>query len=193
MGRSRCAGALARCLWVSDVERYACSYYPSDEEYGVRKGLRVRPQLVTIRQQVGNQIRALLNAYFAPSPGTAVDFAASLMALFRIELPTADLTLCLQTLGTALRQTQEGIEQLTKQIRQRSKATPVQALETQLPSVGPQTALTHSMSWGTSVGLTTPSKSVPMPASSPRGELGRYPTSWQPHEAGESRGTLDCE
>src|SRR5262249_57159253 len=46
------------------------------------------------------------------------------------------------TLVTAVRQTQALIEQLTKQIRQRAQATPVQALATQLPSVGPQTALT---------------------------------------------------
>jgi transposase len=136
------ARELARRLWVGDVERYARSYYPSDDEYGVRKILRVRHQMVAIRQQVGNQIRALLNAYLVPSPGTALYAAGSLTALARIELPTADLTLCLQTLVTALRQTQEGIEQLTKQIRHRAKAAPVQALETQLPSVGPQTALT---------------------------------------------------
>lgn len=136
------ARELARRLWVGDVERYARSYYPTDEEYGVRKVLRVRHQLVGIRQQVGNQIRALLNAYLVPSPGTALYAASSLATLAKIVLPTADLPLCLQTLVTTLRQLQEGIEQLSKQIRQRAKATSVQALATQLPSVGPQTALT---------------------------------------------------
>jgi len=100
------ARELARRLWVGDVERYARSYYPSEEEYGGRKVLRVRHQMVAIRQQVVNQMRSLLNAYFVPSPGTALYSAASLTALARIELPTADLTLCLQTLVTALRQTQ---------------------------------------------------------------------------------------
>jgi transposase len=136
------ARELARRLWVGDVDRYARSYYPSDEEYGVRKVVRVRHQLVGIRQQVGNQIRALLNAYLVPSPGTALYAASSLTTLAAIELPTGDLTLCLQTLVTTLRQLQDSIEQLTKQIRHCAKATPVQALETQLPSVGPQTALT---------------------------------------------------
>jgi transposase len=136
------ARELARRLWVGDVERYAHSYYPTDEEYGIRKVLRVRHQMVAIRQQVVNQIRSLLNAYFVPSPGTALYSAASLTALARIELPTADLTLCLQTLVSALQQTHALIEQLTKQIRQRAKETPVRVLETQLPSVGPQTALT---------------------------------------------------
>jgi transposase len=136
------ARELARRLWVGDIARYARSYYPSDEEYGVRKVLRVRHQLVGIRQQVSNQIRAVLNAYLLPSPGTALYAASSLKTLAEMELPTADLTLCLQTLVTTLRQLQDGIEQLTKQIRHRAKATAVQALETQLPSVGPQTALT---------------------------------------------------
>jgi transposase len=104
--------------------------------------LRVRHQMGAIRHQVVNQLRSLLKAYFVPSPGTALYSAASLTALARSELPTSDLTLCLQTLVSAVRQTQELIEQLTKQIRQRAKATPVQALATQLPSVGPQTALT---------------------------------------------------
>jgi transposase len=102
----------------------------------------VRHQLVGIRQQVSNQIRALLNAYSLPGPGTALYAASSLKTLRGIELPTADLTLCLQTLVTTLRQRQDRIEHLTKQIRHRAKATAVQALETPLPSVGPQTALT---------------------------------------------------
>jgi transposase len=136
------ARELARRLWVGDVDRYARSYYPSDEEYGVRKIIRVRHQMVAIRQQVGNQIRSLLNAYALPSPGTALYVASSLKTLMGMELPTADLTLCLQTLVATLRQLQDSIEQLTKQIRHRAKATPVQALEAQLPSVGPQTALT---------------------------------------------------
>jgi transposase len=108
----------------------------------VRKGLRVRHQLVGIRQQVGNQMRALLNAYVVPSPGTAFYAASSLQTWTGIELPTEDLTRCWHTLGTALRQLQDRIEPLTKPIRHRAKLTPVRALETQLPRVGPQTALT---------------------------------------------------
>lgn len=136
------ARELARRLWVGDVDRSAHSYYPTEEEYGVRKVVRVRHQLIGIRQQVSKRIRALLNAYLLPSPGTALYAASSLTTLASLELPTADLTLCLQTLVTTLRQLQERIEHLTTQIRPRAKATPVQALETQLPSAGPQTALT---------------------------------------------------
>jgi transposase len=48
----------------------------------------------------------------------------------------------LQTLVSALQHTQGLIEQLTRQVRQQAQAAPVQALTEQLPSVGPQTALT---------------------------------------------------
>jgi len=159
------ARELARRLWVGDVERYACSYYPTDEQYGVRKVLRVRHQLVGIRQPVSNQIRAMLTAYLLPSAGTALYAASSLATLARLELPTADLTLCLQTVVTTLRQLQDGIEQLTKQIRHRAKATPVQARETPLPSGGPQTALTLHYEVGDLRRFDNAKQVVRMPAS----------------------------
>ena len=66
------ARALARRLWVGAVERYAGSDSPTAEEYGVRQVLLLRHQLVGIRQQVSNQIRAMLTAYLLPSSGTAL-------------------------------------------------------------------------------------------------------------------------
>jgi transposase len=136
------ARELARRLYLGDVDRYATTYYPSDEEYGVRKVLRVRHPLVGMRQQLVNQIRALLNAYFVPAPGSVLYTGPSLKALGSLALPTAELTQCLQTLASALQHTQGLIEQLTRQIRQQAQAEPVQALAEHLPSVGPQTALT---------------------------------------------------
>jgi transposase len=75
------AWELARRLFLGDIERYATTYYPSDAEYGVRKVLRVRHQLVAMRQQVVNQIRALLNVYFMPAPGAVLYTGPSLKAL----------------------------------------------------------------------------------------------------------------
>jgi len=95
-----------------------------------------------MRQQVVNQIRALLNIYFVPAPGSILYTGASLKALRSRTLPTAELTQCLQTLANALQHTQGLIERLTQQGRQQAQAEPVQALTEQLPSVGPQTALT---------------------------------------------------
>lgn len=104
--------------------------------------LRVRHQLVAMRQQGVKQIRALLDAYFVPAPSSVVYAKPSLAARARRELPTADLTLCLQTLGSALQTTQGLIDRLTQRIRQQAQTESVSALEAQLPSVGPQTALT---------------------------------------------------
>jgi transposase len=136
------ARELARRLFLGDIDRYATTYYPCEEEYGVRKVLRVRHRLMGMRQQVVNQIRALLNAYFVPAPSSVLYTRASLKALARLELPTADLRLCLQTLVSALQSTQALIEQLTQRMHQQAQTEVVQNLEEHLPSVGPQTALT---------------------------------------------------
>src|SRR5215470_8698202 len=108
----RDAQELARRLFLGDIDRYATTYYPSDEEYGIRKVVRVRHHLVGMRLQVVNQIRALLNAYFVQAPGAVLYTRPCLRALVRLELPTADLTLCLQTLVKALQCTQELIDGL---------------------------------------------------------------------------------
>jgi len=138
----RDAYELARRLFLGDIDRHAATYYPSDEEYGVRKIERVRHRLVAIRQQVVNQIRGLLNAYLLPAPGTSLYSARSLAALKEMALPTPELTLCLQTLVTSLTAVQEQIERLTQTIRERAAAPAVQQFAAHLPNVGPQTALT---------------------------------------------------
>jgi transposase len=64
----RDAYELARHLWLGDIKRHATTYYPSDEEYGARKVLRVRHKCVALRQQVSNQLRGLLGAYRVAAP-----------------------------------------------------------------------------------------------------------------------------
>src|SRR5262249_36278069 len=138
----RDAYELARRRFLGDIERHAFTYYPSDEEYGVRKVERVRHKLVAMRQQVVNQIRGLLNAYLLPAPGTVLYSARSLAVLKGMTLPTPDLTLCLQTLVSTLTAVQAQIERLTQTIRERAAAPAVQPFAAHLPKVGPQTALT---------------------------------------------------
>ena len=53
----RDAREIARRLWLGDLDRTARTYYPTDEEYGRRKLLRVRHRLVQMRQQTANQLR----------------------------------------------------------------------------------------------------------------------------------------
>jgi transposase len=138
----RDAYELARRLWLGDIERHASTYYPSDEEYGVRKILRVRHKCVSLRQQVINQLRGLLGAYRVTAPSTVLYTAPSLAALERIEMPTPELTLCVQSLVAALKALQGAIEPLTTRIRHQAQERQVHTLQEQLPSVGPQTALT---------------------------------------------------
>lgn len=138
----RDAYELARRLYLGDIERNATTYFAPDAECGDRKLVRVRHKLVSIRQQVINQIRGLLNAYLVPSPGASLYAARPLATLKAIELPTASLTRCLHTLAATLEAVQTQITQLTDAIRARAKAPAGHELEQSLPSVGPQTALT---------------------------------------------------
>ncbi|HLG18350.1 MAG TPA: transposase, partial [Bdellovibrionota bacterium] len=48
----RDAKELARRLYLGDIDAYATTYYPTEDEYGVRKVLRVRHHLVKVRQQI---------------------------------------------------------------------------------------------------------------------------------------------
>jgi len=104
---------LARRLWLGDIEKHACTYYPADEEYGKRKVLRVRHKCVALRQHVINQLRGLFGAYRIPAPQTVLYTASSIAKLERAELPTPELTLCGQTLVTALKALQQAIDSLT--------------------------------------------------------------------------------
>ncbi len=138
----RDAHELARRLWLGDIEQHARTYYPSDEDYGRRKVLRVRHKCVGMRQQVINQLRGLFGAYRIPAPQTVLYTAPSIATLERTEFPTPELTLCVQTLVAALKALQQAIDSLSWQITQCAEAPRVAALKEQLPSVGAQTALT---------------------------------------------------
>ncbi len=122
---------LARRLYLGDIERNATTYFAPAAEFGDRKLLRVRHQLFSIRQQVSNQIRGLLNASLVPSPGASLYAARPLAQLKAMELPTVNLTRCLHTLDAPL-----------AAVQTQAKAPAVHELEQRLPRVGPQTALT---------------------------------------------------
>jgi transposase len=138
----RDAYELARRLWLGDIEQHARTYYPTEEEYGQRKLLRVRHQCVALRQQVINQLRGLRGAYRVPAPQTVLSTAASIAKLERVEMPPSELTFCVQTLVTVLKALPQAIEPLTRRIEQCAEAPRVATLQEQLPSVGAQTALT---------------------------------------------------
>jgi transposase len=138
----RDAYELARRLWLGDIERHACTYYPTDEEYGKRQVLRVRHKCVALRHQVINQLRGLWGAYRIPAPQTVLSTAPSIAKLERVERPTPELTCWVQTLVPLLKALPQAIAPLTRQITQCAEAPRVATLQEQFPSVGPQPALT---------------------------------------------------
>ena len=123
-------------MWLGASEQHARTYYPTEAEYGQRKLLRVRRKCVALRQQVINQLRGLLSAYRVFAPQTVLYTAASIAKLERVEMPTAELTCCVQTLVTVLKALQQAIEPLTQRITQCAEAPRVHTLQEQLPSVG---------------------------------------------------------
>jgi len=138
----RNARELARRLRLGDIDEYALTYYPRDEEYGQRKLIRTRHRLVQIRQQLVNQIRGLLNAYRIRPPYSALFLKGGRAWLRTCRLPVEELTRCLQALVTTLDGVQQQVEVLSKRVQALGNEGAARQLQEHLPSVGPQTALT---------------------------------------------------
>ena len=138
----RDARKIARLLRLGDLDRFAKTYFPTDEEYGERKVIRVRHALLKERVRTVCQIRGLLNAYLLRPPTTELYEARCLGWLKKQELPTEDLTCVLQTLTQSLESVTQAIKKLDSRIRARKKDPEISLLMEQLPSVGPQTAMT---------------------------------------------------
>jgi transposase len=139
----RDAHELARRLWLGDLDRMARTYYPSDREYGQRKRLRVRPNLVQMRQDAINQIRAMLAAYQIPAPRGVLYTGPSREALRRCRLPNAEMQQAFEALLAVLESLQEQIASLTQEIRKLRKTDAgVAVLADELPGIAAQSAAT---------------------------------------------------
>lgn len=132
---------LARRLYLGDIDRHGLTYYPAEAEYGVRKVLRTRHKLVAVRQQLVNQIRSLLNAYRICEVRGRLYSPGNLAKLLDLPLP-APLQACLQALVESLRAVQQGVQQLTARLQELARQPGPSQLAANLPSVGPQTAVT---------------------------------------------------
>jgi transposase len=139
----RDAREIARRLWLGDLDRMARTYYPSDQEYGRRKLLRVRHRLVQMRQQTINQLRGMLNAYQIPGPRGVLYTRPSRARLAAVTLPVAELQQAFEALLAVLESVQGQIEGLTRHVRRlpREEAD-VAMLESELPGIGAQSAAT---------------------------------------------------
>jgi transposase len=139
----RDAYELARRLWMGDIDRNAKTYFPTDEEYGHRKLLRVRHKLVSIRQQLVNQIRGMINAYKVPYPSGCLYTPRRLAQLRKCTFPTEAMEEAFQGLIDCLEAIQASIEQFSKKIeRSAIQDERASSLMEMLPSVGSQTAMT---------------------------------------------------
>jgi transposase len=136
----RDAQEIARRLYLGDIDRKAKTWYADDVVYGRRKVLRARHAQIEQRQQVINQIRALLNAYKVT--GFAGDLTSKKMiaALSDLELATEDLTAVLQSWVSILVHLGESIAQLDQQLREMSRGSRAEVLQQQLSYVGVVTA-----------------------------------------------------
>jgi transposase len=138
----RDAYEIARRLWLGDIDRNAKTYYPSEEEYGVRKVLRTRHALVRLRQSAVNQIRGLLAAYRVPAPAGALYTTRAIATLKELAALSGDLLVCLRSLVEVLENVQAEIKGLAKRINEEAKKPKIAAAIEQLPSVKAQTAVT---------------------------------------------------
>jgi transposase len=139
----RDAREIARKLWLGDLDRTARTYYPSDEEFGRRKLLRVRHRLVQMRQQTINQLRGMLSAYQVPAPRGVLYTRPSRERLAEVQLPVEELQEAYTALLAVLDRLQEQIQRLTNRIRQLPRRDArVRALEATLPGIGAQSAAT---------------------------------------------------
>ncbi|MCP5067580.1 MAG: IS110 family transposase [bacterium] len=137
----RDAREIARRLYMGDLDRYARSYFASEEEFGRRKLLRIRHRQVQRRQQTVNQVRAILNAYLIRPPKGVLVGKANMAWLRGVELESSDLTFALQVLVDDLENLVGQIARLDTQISLLRENEDVRILES-LPQVGIQTAAT---------------------------------------------------
>ena len=104
--------------------------------------------MTQLRQDMTNQIRALLASYRVHAPRNQLYTKVALRKLREITMDNDELSLCLQSMVSSLEAIQNGIEDLSKRIVARSKEeTITEALEL-LPSVGHLTATTMAVELG---------------------------------------------
>lgn len=138
----RDAFEIARRLFLGDLDRCASTYFPTDEEYGHRKVMRVEHSQIQKRTQTIAEIRGMLNAYKLTPTSTQLWTQKSIAWLRTQTLPTEDMTFALQVLVDDLESVQRRILLLKKRIKQMAgKHEEAKLWMDVLPGTGPQTAL----------------------------------------------------
>lgn len=139
----RDAREIARRLYLGDLDRYARTYFPTEQEYGWRKVLRVRHKLVSKRTSLQAEIRGILNAHLLRPPGGDLHGTRQIAWLQGLDLGEVSQTLVLHVLAGALEALQVQIARLTQEIsRLADEEATARWIVQNLPQAGPQTALT---------------------------------------------------
>jgi transposase len=136
----RDAREIARRLFLGDIDRHARTYYPSTEEYGVRKAVRLRHSLIAWRQQVINQMRAVLNAYRVVGRGGKLYSAPNLRWLEEQAKGEGVVAETVRVLLPVLRSVQEQIQGLTVRMEEVAQGQAATRALLEAPSVGAMTA-----------------------------------------------------
>lgn len=129
----RDAMEIARRLMLGDISCNATTYYPTDEEYGIRKVVRARHGLREMRQGVVNNIRAMLNAYKITGYGKSLLSKKSLRMLKLQEWPTEQMAAVAHAFITSMEGLTESIAQLDHQLQGMVKVPQIAALVKVLP------------------------------------------------------------
>lgn len=138
----RDAREIARRLHLGDLDRHARTYFPTEEEYGWRKLLRVRHKLVSKRTSLLAEIRGLLNAHCIRSPKGVLYGSSQITWLRHLDLGDRSQNVVVRVLAEALAALQEQIAVLTAEIEWVAKQEcTMRWIIENLPQAGPQTAL----------------------------------------------------
>lgn len=138
----RDAREISRRLYLGDLDRYARSYFPTEEEYGWRKVLRVKHKLVGKRTSLQAEIRGLLNGDMRRPPKGDLHGRRQITWLKEQDLGEPSQTLALHVLAAALESIQIQIAKLEKAIARLTLAEASACwIAEHLPQAGPQTAL----------------------------------------------------
>lgn len=138
----RDAREIARRLHLGDLDRFAKTYFPTEEEYGWRKLLRIRHKLVGKRTSLQAEIRGLLNAHLIRAPKGDLHGRKQIAWLFELDLGEEYQTFGLHELAYDLKHIQASILRLTARIEAVAKEEAMACwIVENLPQAGPQTAL----------------------------------------------------
>lgn len=139
----RDAREISRRLYLGDLDRYAVTYFATEEEFGKRKILRVKHQLVELRTGLLTHIQGMLSACLLRPPVAQLYSKRGIAWLRDQDLGEESQNLALQALVSMVESLQQQIAPLTARIEKLAEEDDLARwIVKNLPQAGAQTALT---------------------------------------------------